>query len=386
MIPLLRYCLTIRALFALGLLFTIAAESFGLDYVLVHRGGKEYRVIGRNLVTAADGGILFEANDGELWLIQRSEIARGFRDEKPFVGQTKEAIAAKYLAELPRGFKAHSTAHYVILYDTSDAYARWCGSLLEQTQSAFINFWSRRGMELHEPDVPLVAIIFADQRAYLEHIKAEVGDESGAIQAYYHLVTNRMTMYDPTRIGLKSRGAAVTNGEIVRAVLADRQATMAVSNVVHEATHQISLNSGMFIRLSDCPLWISEGVAVFFETPDLTNRRGWGGVGEVNHGRLTQFRTYLPKRPPDSLKRLIESDKRFRDVNTSLDTYAEAWALTYFLCNQKPKELTEYLKLIGAKIPCVADSPEERVEEFEVVFGDWRELDQEFLRYISRVR
>ena len=133
-------------------------------------------------------------------------------------------------------------------------------------------------------------------------------------------------------------------------------------------------------------MWFSEGIAVYFETPDLRSAKGWAGVGAVNRSRLSQFREYLGSRPPDSLKTLIVTDERFRDLKQAADTYAEAWALTYFLLRQRPKEYVDYLKMLSQKQPLIEEGAQRRLEEFEKYFGPWKKLDGEFLRSMSRVR
>jgi hypothetical protein len=133
-------------------------------------------------------------------------------------------------------------------------------------------------------------------------------------------------------------------------------------------------------------LWLSEGLAMFFETPDLTSSKGWRTIGAVNRPRLVRFRQYLKTRYADSLETLIADDKRFRDTTTALDAYAEAWALNYFLINHYPEEYAAYLKLLGEKGPLLTDSPDVRVAEFRKAFGkELDELDREFQQQLRRV-
>ena len=140
---------------------------------------------------------------------------------------------------------------------------------------------------------------------------------------------------------------------------------MTVATIVHEATHQIAFNCGLHTRYSDCPMWFSEGIAVYFETPDLHSPKGWSGIGAVNRPRLAQFQQYLRSRPHDSLRTLISNDKRFRDPKQALDAYAEAWALTYFLLQQHRKQYVEYLRMLSAKKPLLEDGPEKRLAQFQ---------------------
>ena len=147
-----------------------------------------------------------------------------------------------------------------------------------------------------------------------------------------------------------------------------------------------AFNCGLHTRLSDCPLWFSEGIAVYFETPDLHSAKGWSGIGAINWPRFEQFQKYYPHRPVDSLRTLITVDQRFRDAKGGLDAYAEAWALTYFLIKQHPKEYVAYLRALSTKKPLSADSSNARLEEFQQAFGDLNKLDAEFIRYMSRLR
>ena len=109
-------------------------------------------------------------------------------------------------------------------------------------------------------------------------------------------------------------------------MLSRPEAELSVATIVHEATHQIAFNSGLQTRFADVPLWISEGIAVFFETPDLESAKGWRTIGAVNSARLAQFQRYLADRPPTSLKTLISTlypTGRFSGGTNYVDTLAD---------------------------------------------------------------
>ena len=134
-------------------------------------------------------------------------------------------------------------------------------------------------------------------------------------------------------------------------MLARPDAERMVATIVHEATHQLAFNCGLQNRYADIPVWLSEGMAIYFETPDLQSSTGWRTIGSVNRVRLQGFREYLPRRKSESLKTLLMDDDRMRDPRTALDAYAEAWALNYFLIRQRPKQYVEYLKILEQKPP-----------------------------------
>jgi hypothetical protein len=369
-------------------LLGLTGLASAMDEVDFRRDGRELHESGRLLVTAQDGGLLFLGRDGVIWAIPPDELVKQSNNETTsFESFTRDEIAKRLLAGLPKNFEVLHTKHYLICYDTSKAYAQWCGLLFERLFLSFTNYWTQKGFDLHEPEFPLVAIIFADKQAYLKYTRADLGEAGESIIGYYHLATNRMTMHDLTGAASAGRvSVTVSNSAQINQILAQPEALQTVSTIVHEATHQIAFNCGLHTRLSDCPVWFSEGIAVYFETPDLRSAKGWNGIGTVNRIRFEHFQKYLPHRPADSLQTLLTDDKRFRDAKQSLDAYAEAWALTYFLIKQRPKEYVEYLRILSTKKPLLHDTPEKRLDEFQKAFGDIKKLDVDFLRYMGRVK
>jgi hypothetical protein len=291
------------------------------------------------------------------------------------------------MGEMPSGFRIHKTAHYVICYNTSQAYARWCGALFERLYLAFTTFWRERGMKLSDPQGPLVALIFDRKGTYAEYSREELGDATSAVIGYFSLRTNRMTMYDLTGVDALRGGTRVRTAEHINRILSRPQAEQTVSTIIHEATHQLAFNCGLQTRYADIPLWVSEGIAVYFETPDLRSKRGWRNIGAVNRRRLYDFRKYMGKRPPNSLLTLLSNDERFRNTQTAPAAYAEAWALNYFLLKKHRNQYVEYLKTLSERRPLIYDEPHERVEAFrQALGGDLGKLDVEFLRYMQTVR
>jgi hypothetical protein len=365
-----------------------APAASALEHVTLRQGEGQKTVSGQVVVTAADGGLLLLAADGTLFSIEPQDLIGRRADDEPFAPLSRDALASGLLAELPAGFESYETRHYLICYNTSREYAAWCGALFERLYRGFTNYWSRKGMKLGEPAFPLVAIVFNSRQSYAEFSRAELGKAADSIIGYYSLRTNRITMYDLTGVeSLRGAGNRRSSAAQINQMLARPEAEQSVATVIHEATHQIAFNSGLQTRFADVPLWVSEGIAVYFETPDLENSKGWRTIGAVNSSRLAQFRRYLADRPPTSLKTLIGDDKRLRDTRSALDAYAEAWALNYYLLNHRPKQYAAYLQMLSQKKELLWDDPQTRLKEFQAAFGDdLGQLDAEFLRYMQKVR
>ncbi|MBI2826369.1 MAG: DUF1570 domain-containing protein [Planctomycetia bacterium] len=379
----LAHALFLAAL-AVGLL---AAPASAVDRVVLRRDGRQQQINGELLVTAQDGGLLILAPDGVLWTVPPDELVEHTTDESDFKPLAPEALGKRLLTDLPAGFQVHTTPHYVIVYNTSRAYAQWCGQLFEKLYRAFTSYWTKQGFELATPRFPLVAVVFADQPSYARFSTAELGDATNAIIGYYSLATNRMTMYDLTGIeSLRAPGDRRGSTAQINAMLDRPEAERTVATVIHEATHQLAFNCGLQTRYSDIPLWVSEGIAVYFETPDLSNSKGWRNSGGINPARLAAYLEYAQRRPADSLRTLIADDARFRDTKKAIDAYAEAWVLSYFLIHQRPKQYRQYLLMLSEKKQLLWDDPQRRVDEFTTAFGDLDALDVQMQKYVNRLR
>ncbi len=357
-----------------------------MDQIVLKRQGQEIPAEGRILVQAKDGGVALLGRDGMIWIVESKDLLKQLHDDTTFAPYDPNALAKRVLAELPHGFDVRYTAHYVFCYNTSREYAKWCGALFEELYKDFLNFWKKRGFKLVEPEFPLVAVVFADRRSYSTYAAPDLGEAAASIIGYYSLRTNRMTTYDLTGTEALSKfhkGHGSTAAEINQ-ILAQPEAERIVATIVHEATHQIAFNCGLHNRYSDCPRWFSEGIAMYFETLDLRHARRRGNIGDINRVRLADFHAYLQRRPADSLQILLTDDRRFSDATKSIDAYAEAWTLTYYLIRQHPKQYVDYLKMLSEKRVMIWGTPEKRLDEFTQAFGNLKKLDAEFVRYVLR--
>ena len=372
----------VRATLAAVVLAFAAAPLGALDYVTINRNGTQRELAGKIEVEAADGSILFLAPDGELWMLLKVEIVGRRSDAKPFVALTQDELAKQLQADLP-GFKIHNTRNYLIAYNTSPAYAQWVGALFERLHGGFYKYWKTAGADLHEPKFPLVALVFKDQASYQQYTSRELGAAAGSMFGFYSLTSNRMTTYDLT--GIEEAGGGAKSTERIQQILQQPKAERTVATIIHEATHQLSFNSGLQVRFTEMPFWLSEGLAIYFETPDLNNNKGWGKIGAVNRVNLQQFRQARQRRP--ELAKLLTDDKRFRDPKTSADAYSEAWAFTYFLLRTRREEYVKYLRSLASRPLMEYQEPDERLQEFQKFFGsDLPALETEFLRYMQQVR
>ncbi len=339
---------------------------------------------GTLLVEAADGGLLLELADQRYEVVQpdailsRRPLAAGLPAESP------RELGRRILAELPAGFDLHVTKHYVVCFDTSREYAVWCAALFERLHDTFLTYWSNAGLETHRPEQPLVVVIFAERRDYEAFAARDLGAAADRVVGYYNLLSNRVTTFDLTGSDVLPKPPGRRPGRAGLEILASPDAAGLVSTLVHEATHQMAFNAGLHRRLAPVPVWVSEGIATCFETPDLASARGWKGVGGVNTARLDR---YLQTFRQGGLREIVVADEPFRRAEDGLDAYARAWALTHFLMKTKRGAFADYLRAIAAKRPCGDDSPERRLEEFTAAFGVGPDaLEADVQRTMARLR
>ncbi len=358
-------------------------ETRRVERVAVQVDGDERHVEGVVIVEAVDGGLLLERPDERLELIQPTAILSRVPVASPEVESPRE-LGRRILGELPPGFDLLVTKHYCICFDTSRGYAQWCAALFERLHDAFTNFWKQAGLEMVPPPRPLLVVIFADRQRYEAFAARDLGAAADRVVGYYNLMTNRVTTFDLTGSAGLPRPAGQAAARAGLEILSSPEASGMVSTLVHEATHQMAFNGGLHQRLAPVPLWLSEGVATYFETPDLGSDRGWKGIGNVNAPRLERF---LKVYRAGTLEPIVRSDEPFRQPEEALDAYSRAWAVTFFLIQTRKAAFVEYLRTISRKEPLADDSPEERLRDFTTAFGaSPAALEESVFKYMSRVR
>ncbi|HEY3964903.1 MAG TPA: DUF1570 domain-containing protein [Planctomycetaceae bacterium] len=342
-----------------------------------------HEVAGKILAEAEDGGLLLVGQDGRLWTIEKPQLTSRENAQEPFRPLGQAILAKQLQAELGGGFEVVVTRHYVICTSARRPYAQWCGALFERLYLSFHNYWKQRGLKLAEPEFPLVALVFAGEREFATFATKDAGADAATAKGYYSIGTNRMVLYDLTAADAKPIG---DSSDIDRQVAA---VPYNIATVIHEATHQIAFNSGMHTRYADNPLWLVEGMAMYFETPDLSSKTGWKTAGAVNDERLRQFRGFISagRRKPDSLTMLISSDARFNDADQAADAYAEAWALSFYLIRTRKEAYVKYLNSLAAKPRLVIDTPAERLADFKAAFGDdLKQIETELMKHVKRLK
>ncbi|MBR2585812.1 MAG: DUF1570 domain-containing protein [Thermoguttaceae bacterium] len=326
--------------------------------------------------------------DGRLEVIPHSDIVLMEETDESFRPLDAEELGEQLSAEAGVGFKILKSRHFLFVYNTSEAYAAWCSKLFETLYLGFDKYQTQRGLNLSDPEFVMPVIIFPNREVFTNYAERDMLSAEGIV-AYYNRVTNRVVLYDLSEeeTAEQPRKGRRLNSQQIAEFLARPNAELNVSTIVHEATHQIAFNRKMFPRTGPYPLWLVEGLSMAFETPSKDAAAGWNRRYSAVHPNLVRHRqliSYLEKMPADPIRDILRSNQFEGNL---LDSYAVAWGLFHYLNMKQPKKLSEYIKLVAQKYPYQKYTPEERLADFEAVFGDdWERFYKGFVRYMTSIK
>jgi hypothetical protein len=213
-----------------------------------------------------------------------------------------------------------------------------------------------------------VAVVYRNRDEYYRVASALGKSLPPGMLGHHDIDTNRVHLYD------------VTAGN------PDGNWSENAATIIHEATHQTAFNVGIHNRFADQPRWIVEGLATMFEARGVWNSQSFHSLKDrINEGRLADFRAGLKRREPGTVVGLVSSDQLFRTNATA--AYAEAWALTFFLCETRPRQLAEYLEKTAARPDFSSYFAAQRVADFAECFGsDFKQLEANFLAWMDEIK
>ena len=349
--------------------------------ITVSDGDRQFVAEGRALVEAQDGGILLEERNGCVRQLTPIMIKSSETLPDTFRPMSADELAVDLLAQVSPGFDTIETPHYVICFNSAEEYAQFCGKLLEHVFDEYFKFMKEQEVLVSEPLGKLPIIIFlaeAEFREYAakQHPETSFEDTPG----YYSIRENQTLLTDLTR------DRSLRTAKSIRKRLADQP--LQVATIVHEAVHQLAFNTGLQTRMADNPVWLSEGLALYFEPITPKASLLWTRPGNVNPRHHPQFVKSTPEGLPDiPLRQLIETDKSFLTSETLPAAYAESWGLTMYLFRRKKSGMKQYLTTLSQRKPLQTLTSEQRTEEFRTAFGKSPdEMEQEIVSYIRSLR
>jgi hypothetical protein len=281
-----------------------------------------------------------------------------------FVPYSAAEMKAILQQEMGGSFEISSTRHYLVVHPRGLG-NEW-PDRFEELYNRFGHYFRVRGFNLQEPLYPMVAVVDRNRDEYFRRAAASGTPVPPNFLGHYDSNSNRVFLYDET-------------ANNPHADWSDNADT-----IIHEATHQTAFNTGVHGRFNAPPRWLVEGLATMFEAPGVWSARyDHTQADRINQGRFDSFRKYAAsRRQPGSLAMLLATDAAFRSDPDG--AYAEGWALSFYLCETQPRQYAAYLEKTAAR-PAFSDySANERMADFEAIFGsDLKLFEAKFLHYMQ---
>lgn len=223
--------------------------------------------------------------------------------------------------EFGREFEVLSTNHFLVVQPRGRG-KRW-PALFEQCHRSFIDYMSKRGVNIRRGRFPMVAVVMPDEAAMYSELK-RMGVDAKRVAGIYARESNRVITHD----GGHSSYIAAT--------------------VRHEAAHQSAYNYNVHSRIVITPRWVTEGIGQMFEPETmLSSEPGLKPRDRVNLDSIRRLQEgYDLGQSPEfatAVRDLVGSNEMFSRAKTTGDAYAVAWAMMFYLAEREPQRFNAVL-------------------------------------------
>lgn len=315
------------------------------------------------------------------------------------------------LAQLGPGFTRHETGHFVILSNCDLRWTQARGELLERTRSQFNRVADRLALDAVPPRNKLLCILINSRDAYLAFATTHDKLKAMWIAGYYSTRSNRIVFYNDTtgpeyeaarreldraradvkdardkaakaerdgNPGLAQRLNAAADDLESRIKsedgrLSDLATDASTAKTIHEAIHLLAFNSGVQSADRDYPFWLSEGLAIAFETENP--KAAFGPDRSSSRTRLERYKQLLAEGKIKPLSELITiTDASNCDAAAAEALYCQSSAFFSYLYGKNAPAIGRYIRAINDGAPGrVSDS--QQLALFVSSFGDPGAID-----------
>ncbi len=351
-----------RGVLCLAFALIILPSTLSAQQPLIELTTKNGSVQGRNLLHDKESCYLQE-RDGRIQEVAIKEVTSFREVSSGFEPCSIIELKGELQEEFGRGMQIFVDGQFLVV--TASKNGRRYAELCDETYRSFVHFFTIRGFELAKREFPLVIIVFSDMREFAEYCRNDGVAFSPLLRGYYHPTSHRVALYEQQ---------GLTDFKELETTL------------IHEVTHQMCFDAGLYSRLGDNPKWLGEGLAMIFEGHEARSTSMRASVqSRVNPDRLIWFGQYAGKgRPEGQLSATVSGDQLFGA--SVLDAYSESWSLTFYLMETRRDQFIAYLKHVAVASNKEHYSPEERMKDFKTYFGDdLGRLERDFLRFIEKL-
>ena len=223
--------------------------------------------------------------------------------------------------EYGRDFEVLATNHFLVVQPRGRG-KRW-PNLFERSHRAFIEYMSKRGVNIRRGRFPMVAVVMPDESAMYKELD-RMGVDAKRVAGIYGRESNRVITHDGGHL------------------------SYIAATVRHEAAHQSAYNYNVHSRVVITPRWVTEGIGQMFEPESMVSgQAGLKPRDRINADSMRQLKErYDGGQSPEfatAVRDLVGSNELFNRPETTSDAYAVAWAMMFYLAEREPQRFAAVL-------------------------------------------
>ncbi|MEE2907519.1 MAG: DUF1570 domain-containing protein [Planctomycetota bacterium] len=317
-------------------------------------------------------------------------------------------------AILPGSFRRNRSSSHVVYTDSDWDSLTHIRNVLNRSWIEYRNFCRRMDVVVPRPDEKLVCIVFDQHDDFLEFALNTEGNQAILEHAdgyfsprydwivffephHHQTAEEAYAQLDQQRDMLANERSGVMLRELPPEEISrlqskwtwqDEQLNYARDNIeawadgqrttvaVHESIHQFTHVCHTWPGKQRWPIWLHEGLATSFETPDanhgfgpdqLNVERDYQFISCLDQAQLVDLRTFLSERAYGD-----ETEETLRVL------YPQSYGLVTWLYEYRKPYLAKFLKRLSA--PPSEDGVDDPVALFEEIFGDIDALESRWHR------
>ncbi|MCE5229272.1 DUF1570 domain-containing protein [bacterium] len=261
----------------------------------------------------------------------------------------------------------HLTRHFELVNGRGNAWTDRMGDTLEDLYGAFRRDMAELGFALSDPAEPLIWLCFDNEKAFSEYARVADSFNPDWLREYYSPRTNRVAMLGA---GAMARTVADTDGEPID-----------ILPISHESAHQFSYSTGLFKRGVMYPVWLTEGIAMSFETDSAASM----GLNKFNLPRMRQLLKARREGRMLPLAQLITMTRFRPDEGHDIgDLYAQADGFFAYMLLSRTQAMRGYIARLGS-MPPGRRSASQLAGEFTAAFGPLGKLEAAWNAHLESV-
>lgn len=227
----------------------------------------------------------------------------------------------------------------------------------EKMIQRFETYFDKRKIELDKSQFTFIVIVLRSRKDFDRYMHNEIKLHNRNVAGFYSRLSNRMVTYDPSGLVRKPE---------------EKSWLLSSHTMFHESAHQLAFNRGVHNRYSPPPLWLSEGLAMLFET---------SGTNGARLKTLREF--YETRRVPGRISELVTGDTLFQSDPEM--AYTVSWGMANYLSVTKPKKFFAYMKEDSERPNFNVHPPQLRLKAFAKHFGnDIKQIEKDMLLYYKK--